>query len=247
VKYILIRANYDNAITETTSVDNTCSLAITLTNPGSTGLDLQAFWMYNSVVTCGVNTSIGGGAVGTTTYRFKNTGAVPITTFTARARWENCPWAGLPSYVTCNLSTLNYTTAYPALQPNGLTGTWTFNACLANCGLSSNPYTILNVGETRNIVLEILTVNGQTSDDFAGNNIALLPVTRTTCSTATIDGVDVNFETEEVVPVAEPVTKIYTITGVLVNNIPFDQLASGIYIVRTTFPDGSVETRKIFK
>lgn len=246
-KYILIKANYDGAISELITTDNMCSLPITLVNPGTSGIDLQAFWVSSSVVTCGTNTAPANGAVGTTGYRFRVTGTTPISAFTAKVYWENCPFAGMPSYASCTLSNLSFSTNTP-LQTNALTNTWSFTACLANCGLSTNPYTVVAVGETRNLVLQILTVNGQTGDAVAGNNIAYLPVTRTTCTTATIDGVDVDFGNVEVEKeIAEPIVKIYTITGTSVDGIPLDNLASGMYIIRTFFPDGSIETKKIFK
>lgn len=251
-KYILIRANYDGAVPEITAIDNTCSVSLVITNPGSTGLDLRVFWINTSVVTCGNNTSPAGGAVGTTNYKFQNTGAIPITSFTAKSYWENCPWVGLPALFNCTVNSMTYSTAFPynnqILQPNAFSSTWQFTACLASCPTNNPSYNVLNVGETRNLIVEILTVNGLTGDDFSGNNKSYLPVTRTSCNTAVVDGQEIVFDPEtgeEIID--EPVTNIYTITGVLVDGIPFDQLASGIYIVRTTFSDGNVETRKIFK
>ncbi len=250
-KYILIRANYDNSVSELISVDNTCSVIITVANPGSDGLDLRAFWLSNSLTTCGNNTSIAQGAVGTTSFRFQNMGVIPINNFTAKVYWENCPWAGLPSTFNCVVSSVNYTNSAPfyfqPLQPNALTGTWQFTTCLANCGPSNNPYTVLNIGETKNLVIEIVTVNGNLGDDYSGNNFAYLPVTRISCGAAIVNGELITFEPDEEKLDNEVIVHTYTITGMCVDNTPYDQLASGIYIVTTTFPDGSVEVRKFFK
>lgn len=238
-KFILIRGNFDGAVNESTSVDNTCSMPITIVNPGATGLDLRAFWIDNSVTVCGTNTSPSTGSIGTTRLRFQNMGSIPITTFTAKVYWENCPWSGLPSSFNCNVWQTSPSIPTPVIQPNGFSGTYQFTTCIVNCGLAANPYTLLAVGETRNLVLEILTVNGQAGDSFLGNNKAFLPITRLSCTSASTNG-------EEII-VAEPIIKIYSITGMPIENISMDNLASGIYIISTIHPDGSVVSKKFFK
>jgi subtilisin family serine protease len=232
-RYILIKGNYDNNITETTNIDNNCSVYIVLSNPGSTGVDLQAFWLNPGLTTCNNTTG------SATTFRFKNTGSVPIVSFTARVYWENCPQTGWPTYYSCNVSNVN-TNIFGGvnIQPNGLSGSFTFNTCIGSCGLASNPFTIIPLNTTRNLILEILTVNGQSGDSFIGNNTAIFPVTRVACSTNTTNG--------DIIELEEPTIKIYTITGMLLDINKIEYLSSGIYIIHYEYSD-HVDIEKIIK
>ena len=230
-KYILIRGNFDGSVSESTAIDNTCSVYIVASNPGASGVDLQAFWLNPNLVTC--NNSTGSA----TRFRFRNTGAVPIVSYTYRVTWENCPQAGWPTYYSCTVST---GPGYPdnVINPNGLSSTFQFNTCIGSCGLAANPFTLIPLNATRNLVLEILTVNGQSGDSFLGNNIAYFPITRISCTQST-NG------TEEL-PVEQPIIRIYTITGMLVDGDKIEYLSSGIYIIHYQYSDHT-DIEKIIK
>jgi subtilisin family serine protease len=220
--YVLIRANYNDAVTEVTNLDNICSIQITLINPSSSGTDLRVYFLNSGLTTCGTNTGSTGATV-----RFQNTGSVPISSFTYRFRWDGCPIAGTPSYFNCNnVSTLQGYLLSP-IAPGALSGTYQQNLCIANCGLATSPYTIIPVGTTRNLIVEIISVNNSTGDDFVGNNIAMLPITRVACSNST----DVIEEPER------PRVKIYTITGMLVDHDQIDRLSKGIYVIQYIYSD----------
>lgn len=225
--YILIRANHDNAISEVTSVDNVCSIQVTVVNPVTGGADLRAFFLNTEIVTCGTNT--GSGA----TVRFQNVGTSPITAFTYRWRWESCP-SSTPSYYNCN--NLTTTSGFLTNPINSMqyTGTYLSNWCIANCGLASSPFDIIPVGTTRNLIVEIISVNGVIGDANATNNIAIIPVTRIACTTGSAD----SFETEV------PTIKIYTVTGMLVDETSIDRLSKGVYIIQYQYPT-RVYTEKI--
>lgn len=230
-KYILIRGNFDGSVSESTAIDNTCSVYIVASNPGANGVDLQAFWLNPNLVTC--NNSTGSA----TRFRFRNTGAVPIVSYTYRVTWENCPQAGWPTYYSCTVST---GPGYPdnVINPNGLSSTFQFNTCIGSCGLAANPFTLIPLNTTRNLVLEILTVNGQSGDSFLGNNIAYFPITRISCTQST-NGI-------EELPVEQPIIKIYTITGMLVDGDKIEYLSSGIYIIHYQYSDHT-DIEKIIK
>jgi subtilisin family serine protease len=227
--YILIRANYNDAVTELTNVDNLCSVQVTLINPGSSGTDLRVFFLNSELTTCGTNTGSAGASI-----RFQNTGSVPISSFTYRFRWDGCPIAGTPSYFNCNNISTSQGYLANAIAPGALSGTYQQNLCIANCGLANSPYTIIPVGTTRNLIVEIISVNNTTGDDFAGNNIAILPITRISCTNSS----DVIEEPER------PRVKIYTVTGMLVDHDQIDRLSKGIYVIQYIYSD-HMDTEKI--
>jgi hypothetical protein len=106
------------------------------------------------------------------------------------------------------------------------------------------------MNETRNLIVEITSVNGLSTDDFAGNNIAILPITR---SSSSASNSDVIIEGEEPIEIPdytieyfEPIVKIYTITGALLDITDTEYLSHGIYIILYIFPDRIV-SEKIFK
>jgi hypothetical protein len=232
-KYILMRGNFDGAVSESTTIDNTCSVYIVVSNPGSTGVDLQAFWLNQSLITCNNTTG------SATRFRFRNTGAVPIVSYTYKVTWENCPQVGWPSYYSCTVSS-GPTFPDNPINPNGFSTTFQFNTCIGSCGLASNPFTLIPLNTTKNLVLEILTVNGQSGDSFLGNNIAYFPVTRISCATNTTNGEELTDEPELI----EPNIKIYTVTGALLDINRIEELSTGIYIVKFIYPDRT-ETVKI--
>lgn len=230
-KYVLIKGNFDDSVSESTAIDNACSVYIVATNPGANGADLQAFWLNPGLVTC--NNSTGSA----TRLRFKNTGSVPIVSYTYKVTWEGCPQVGWPSYYSCTVASGPNFPDNP-IVPNGLSSTFQFNTCIGSCGLSSYPFTLIPLNTTRNLVLEILTVNGQSGDAFLGNNIAYFPVTRISC-TQSLDG-------SEELPIEQPIVKIYTITGTLVDQNKIEYLSSGIYIVHYQYSDHT-DVEKIMK
>jgi hypothetical protein len=220
--FVLIRANYNDAVTEVTGIDNVCSIQLTLVNPGSSGTDLRVFFLNSQIVTCGTNTGSSGATI-----RFQNTGSVPIGSFTYRFRWDGCPIAGTPSFFNCNNISTGQGWLTSPIAPGAMSGTYQQNLCIANCGLAGSPYTIIPVGTTRNLIVEIISVNGVTGDDFAGNNQAIIPITRISCT----NSVDSEIEPER------PVVKIYTITGMLVDFDDPSRLSKGIYVIKYIFSD----------
>lgn len=241
-RWILIRANFDNAITEATAVNNTISIPIAVFNPAAGGLDLSVSWTRATLVTC--NNTTGSGTVWT----FRNTGQIPVTAFSYRLRWESCPIPGAPSWYNCNsVSSSNITPQFlgTVLQPNQSAGTWTSNICIGTCGPG---FTVIPLGETRNLIVEITSVNGLPVDDFTGNNIATLPITRIACTNSVgIVGDDANEAVgNRYVEVEEPKILIFTSTGALLDATDIQYLASGIYIIKYVFSDHIV-TERIFK
>jgi hypothetical protein len=234
-KYIIMKSNFDGSVSESTTIDNTCSVYIVVTNPGASGVDLQAFWFNTGLVTC--NNSTGSA----TTFRFKNTGSVPIVSYTYKVTWEGCPQVGWPSYFSCTVNS-GPTPLDNPINPNGFSSTYTFNTCIGSCGLASNPFTLIPLNTTKNLKLEILTVNGQSGDSFLGNNVAYFPVTRVSCSTNTINGEEFSEEVET--KIEEPIVKIYTITGALLDVNRIEELSAGIYVIKFIYPDRT-ETVKI--
>jgi hypothetical protein len=234
-KYIIMKSNFDGSVSESTMIDNTCSAYIVVTNPGASGVDLQAFWFNTSLVTC--NNSTGSA----TRFGFKNTGSVPIVSFTYKVTWEGCPQVGWPSYYSCTVSS-GPTTPQSPIIPNGFSSAFQFNTCIGSCGLPSNPFTLIPLNTTKNLKLEILTVNGQSGDSFLGNNVTYFPVTRVTCPTNTTNGEELSEEVET--KIEEPIVKIYTITGALLDINRIEELSAGIYVVKFIYPDRT-ETAKI--
>lgn len=243
-RWILIRANFDNAVSEATSVNNTISIPVTVFNPAAGGLDLSVSWTRTNLVTC--NNTTGSGTVWT----FRNNGQIPITTFSYRIRWENCPIIGAPSWYNCNnVSSSNVTPLIlgSVLQPNQSAGTWTSNLCIGTCGTSATSFTVIPLGETRNLIVEITSVNGLPVDDFTGNNIAILPITRISCTNSVgVINDELEISGDKIVKLEEPKVMIFTSTGALLDVTDKQYLASGIYIIKYVFSD-RIETERFFK
>lgn len=229
-RFVLIRANFDNAVSEFITFDNSVSLAVALVNPGATGLDLSALWNTTQLTTC--NSSLGGQI----SCRFRNTGQVPINTFSFRWRWQDCatPNGCLVSSLSESIVT---TILGSTVQPNQLTSTFTFGFSITSIPINSN----------RVLLCEILTVNGLPSDDFSGNNIAAVTINRISC-TNSIGALDTNVENvgEAIVKLEEPKIMIFTVTGSLLDVTDTQYLAPGIYIVKYIFSD-HVLTERISK
>jgi len=230
IKYILIKANYDNSVQDASIYDNTCSIQINIVNPGSGGTDAEVTWLTAPVVTCTNSAS-------NIVYRFKNTGSVPITSMTWRVSWEICPNGepGVPSYYQCSQTYNSSSYGGFNILPNANSYNFTQSICIANC--SPGTYNIINIGSTRNRKVEILTVNNQPADDFIGNNIALLPITRIACTTSEI----YNTNNEET-----PKFEFYSITGQLLDYYNIDMLPHGIYIMKIIYSN-QTEIIKISK
>jgi subtilisin family serine protease len=228
-KYILARVNFDGAVTETASGDNTCAVAINITNPGSAGTDAQVFWLLPSVTTCNNSVSIG--------YRFKNVGTTTITAMTWRVTWEVCPNGepGIPSYYTCTNNWNSTQLGGFNIAPGGMSNPIYHGVCLANCTGINTTYNVFQNGQTRVRKVEILTVNG-VADGSTANNTALLPITKIACTTATsTDGVEL-YE--------EPKLKFYTITGRPIRGVKtIEELPSGMYIIHMIYKDRTEVTK----
>lgn len=226
-RFILIRANFDNAVSEYISFDNNVSLAVALVNPGATGLDLTALWNTTQVTTC--NSSLGGQV----SSRFRNTGQIPINTFSFRWRWQDC--ATTNGCLVSSLSESIVTTILGSpVQPNALTTSFTFGFSI----------TSIPVNSSRVLLCEILTVNGLPSDDFTGNNIVAVTINRISC-TASVNGVNENEDTYTV-KVETPKIQIYTITGMPLDEKDINALPHGMYVVHYIYSDRIV-TEKIGK
>jgi subtilisin family serine protease len=227
-RYILIRGNFDNAITETTSIDNSCSLAISLLNPGSNGLDLMSLWNVSQFSTC--NSSLGGQV----SCRFRNTGVVPITTFSYRWRWQDCAVTNGCVVTTMGSSIVTSILGSP-LQPNQTSISFTTGFSIAS----------IPVNGSRVLLCEITSVNGLPNDDFSGNNIAAITIFRLSCTSST-NSTDSENEDEYIVKVETPRVQIFTIGGFPLEETNVNNLPHGIYVVKYIYSD-RVVTEKIGK
>ena len=223
-RYILIMANHNNVVTESSPFDNSGQASYVLIDPNVALTDLAI--SFNLPTTSVVNltpTQI------LFNYRPKitNTGSAIITSFAIGRKWMTCPGTLTNCETTENWSG----TLLPGQSvylPNGQNSSWSTQVCFSSTSCAIPP------GGTNTFSLRLISVNTLSTDINTTNNIATVVVNRvTTATTNDVEFVEVrNF------------SKLYE-NPIRYNSIDDAILEKGLNFIYIHYDDGTVEIMKI--
>jgi hypothetical protein len=227
-KYILIRANFNNAIVETSYANNLTTIPFTPVDPNIALADISVEYvapLTSEVLLTPNQTSMN------VRWRFTNTGTVPITFFSYDRRWVNCSGSGFFGCVSQGTWSGNLLPGQSVILPssNGWVST---NTCpqLVN---SSSTVCYVPAGGSNIYRTSIISVNNGTGDSNSLNNVKDLNVSRLAVS-----------DEPNLYSVDPTYIEIYTITGMLLDQKKWEELPNGIYMIKEVYPD---ETRVVKK
>jgi hypothetical protein len=232
VRYIYVIINYNNTVEESMTSDNASFKSFNVNDPAISGADVRIelvmpasnpFTTSLQIVNC--------------QWRAVNTGSVPVTQINYTRRWVTC---------TSNFGCITNVTWTGNLLP-GQSITLPGTNSYVSVNLCHPIFCAVPVGSSNTLRLDIVSVNGGVGDADISNNRLDLVFNR--ISTNDEDIVDNGAVTDPVITVEDeyPLSiNIYTITGMLLDVNRFDELASGIYIVKENYRDHSI-TYKIGK
>jgi hypothetical protein len=224
-RYIFVTINYNNEFPESISTDNTNFKAFNVINPSMTGTDVRI--ELTQPVSNPWTTSL---QIVNTQWRATNTGTTPITQINYTRRWTNCTAAfGCITNSTWNGNLLpGQSTLLPA------------NNSYVSVNLCHPVRCAVPVGTSATFRLDVVSVNGATGDADLTNNRVDLVFNRIATSEEDIFGtlplIDEpnSIYIEDEIPVS---VQIYTITGALLDINRYNELPSGIYIIKAQYTD----------
>ena len=227
-KYFLIKANSDNSIVETNYSNNISQITFMPIDPNIALSDLGVQFSIptsTNIVLTPTQISLN------FRWIFTNTGTVPITSFIYERRWVNC--SGGSFSFQC-VSSSSWTGNLLPGQSVTLPGTNSFistNTCPQLMGTGSS-VCYVPAGGSNIYRTTILSVNGSTGDYNPTNNVL-------DCNLSRLNAAEEGLNISSVDPTY---IEIYTVTGSLLDKAKWDELPSGIYLVKEVYPD---ETRVI--
>lgn len=233
-RYMFATINYNNAVAESITSDNTTSRSFNVVNPTMTGTDVKV--ELTMPVANPWTTSL---QIVNTQWRVTNTGTTTVTQISWSRRWVTCT-----SLYNC-VTTVNWTgTLLPgqsALLP-ATSGYVSVNLC--------HPvFCAVPPGTSNTYRMEIVSVNGIGGDADLTNNRVDLVFNRLATAQEDILGTMPLLDNPEASYVEDdfPISvDFYTVTGSLLDINRYDELPSGIYIIVARYTDG-VKTYKIAK
>lgn len=224
-RYVFITINYDNAIAESITADNTSFKAFNVTNPSMTGTDVRIDLVMP--VANPWTTSL---QVVNTQWRATNTGTVPITQINYTRGWVDC---------TSAFGCITNSTWTGILQP-GQSTLLPANNTLISINLCHPTRCAVPVGTSNTFRMNVVSVNGSMGDADVTNNRLDLVFNRISTSQEDIIGNyplidDPNsIYIEDELPIS---IDIYTVTGMLLDINRYNELPSGIYILKANYLD----------
>lgn len=228
VRYVLVRTNYDNLITEANTTDNTAFTSFTVNDPTFLGTDVKV-----ELTAPTANPWTTSATVVNAQWKLTNIGTTNITQVGYSRGWTVCP----PTAFTCvNTITWNglLLPGQSAILPSGPNSFISINLCHpTGCAVP--------VGGTNTYRLNIISVNGFVGDGNPTNNRVDLVFNRiSTAEEQSMEGNTITDPEKE-----QPLyTEIYTITGVLLNVNDLSLLPTGLYIIRDVYTDHTITYKK---
>jgi hypothetical protein len=222
-KYILIKANSDNSIVETTYSNNLSQASFSPMNPNIALADLSIELVLptSSVVLTPTQVAIN------FRWRFTNTGTATITSFNWERRWVTC--TSTSSFFSC-VSTSSWTgnllPGQSVLLPSS-NGYLSVNTCPQLMGTNST-VCYVPAGGSNIYRTTILNVNGSSSGDYNTSNNSV------DCNLSRLNAAE---EGLNIISVDPTYVEIYTVTGMLLDQEKWEELPSGIYLVKEVYPD----------
>jgi hypothetical protein len=224
-KYIFVTINYDNAVEETIITDNTSFKAFNVVNPSMTGTDVRI-----ELAMPAANPWTTSLQIVNTQWRAVNTGTVPITQINYTRGWVDCTAAF--GCITNNTWTGNLLPGQSTLLPA--------NNTLISVNLCHPTRCAVPVGTSNTFRMNVVSVNGSTGDTDLTNNRLDLVFNRISTNQEDIIGNyplidDPNsIYIEDELPIS---IDIYTVTGMLLDINRYNELPSGIYILKANYLD----------
>jgi len=222
VRNILIKANYVNPVTESTTADNLGMTSYLLIDPNVALTDVAI--SFDMPTTSVINLTP---TQTTFNYRPKitNTGSATITSFAIGKRWMTCT-----TTTNCEVIDSWTGTLLPGQSvylPSGINSAWATQVCFSSTSCAIPP------GGTNTFRIRMYFINGSTTDINPNNNVATVVVNRLT----TGEVHDVEFV---------EVTNLYKLNDkpVRYNNIDEAIFEKGFYVIHIHHSDGSVEIIK---
>lgn len=222
-RYVFVTINYDNAAAESIASDNTSFKAFNVANPSMTGTDVRIDlamptanpWTTSlQVVNC--------------QWRATNTGTTPITQINYTRRWVDCTAAF--GCISNNTWTGNLLPGQSTLLPA--------NNTLVSVNLCHPTRCAVPVGTSNTFRLDVVSVNGSTGDADLTNNRLDLVFNRIATNQEDIIGNYPLIDDPNAVYIEDefPISvQIYTITGALLDINRYNELPSGIYIIKAEY------------
>lgn len=220
-KYVLVKINYDLGYADDIQSDNTALAQFIVNDPLFVGTDVSV-----ELVMPTSNPLTTSFQIVNVKWKITNHGTTPITSLSYYRKWLTCT-----SALGCSV-TVNWSGNLLPGQSTFLPGPNSYIS-LNLCGNTNN--CAVPVGSTNTYQLKIMTVNGFTDDGNTSNN--------------TVDFIVNRIATNEILNnevLETPSYIFYTVTGVKLNIDTFDNLPSGMYIVKEVYSD-HFEVYKIYK
>ena len=225
-RYILIKANYNNAVTESSPYDNSGQSSYVLIDPNVALTDVAISFDLPTVSVVNLTPS-----QITFSYRPKitNTGSSVITSFAIGKKWMTCPG----TLVNCEIIDSWSGTLLPGQSvylPNGLNSSWSTQVCFSSTSCA------IPIGGTNTFRLRMVYINTASTDINTTNNVATVVVNR--LASATVN----NIEFVEVINF----NKLYD-SPIRFNSIDKAILEKGLNFIYIHYDDGRIEVLKISK
>lgn len=224
-RYIFVTINYDNAVEESIITDNTSFKAFTVTNPSMSGTDVRI-----ELVQPAANPWTTSVQVVNVQWRAINTGTVPITQINYTRGWVDC---------TSAFGCINNSTWTGILLP-GQSTLLPANNTLVSVNLCHPTRCAVPVGTSNTFRLNVVSVNGSTGDADVTNNRLDLVFNRIGTNQEDIIGNYPLIDDPNSIYIEDefPISiDIYTISGALLDINRYNELPSGMYILKANYLD----------
>jgi len=230
-RYVFVTINYDNSITETISTDNTSFKAFNVANPSMVGTDVRIDLVQP--VSNPWTTSL---QIVNTQWKATNTGTTTINQINYSRRWVDCTATfGCVTNATWNGTLLpGQSTLLPA------------NNTYLSINLCHPTRCAVPAGTSNTFRLDVLSVNGSPGDADLTNNRLDLVFNRLASSQEDIIGNYPLFDDPEATYIEDDypfAIEIYNLNGALLDLNRYEELPSGIYIIKAQYKD-HIETVK---
>ena len=225
-KYILVKANSNNAIVETTYANNTSQVSFSPIDPNValSDLSLELVQPTSSFLLTATQVAIN------FRWRVTNTGTTTVTSFNWERRWVNCTSTGFNFQCVSTSSWTGTLLPGQSVVLPSSNGFISVNTCPQLMGTGSS-VCFVPAGGSNIYRTSILNVNGSSSGDYnLSNNVV-------DCNLSRLNAAEEGLNISSVDPTY---IEIYTVTGMLLDQTKWEELPSGIYLIKEVYPD---ETR----
>lgn len=230
-RYVFVTINYDNSVTETISTDNTSFKAFNVANPSMVGTDVRI-----DLVQPAANPWTTSLQIVNTQWKATNTGTTTINQINYSRRWVDC---------TATFGCVTNSTWNGTLLP-GQSTLLPANNTYVSVNLCHPTRCAVPPGTSNTFRLDVISVNGSPGDADLTNNRLDLVFNRLASSQEDIIGNYPLFDDPEATYIEDEypfAIEIYNLNGSLLDLNRYEELPSGIYIIKAQYKD-HIETVK---